>query len=71
VNLKGSPRAFVLKNQWLADNKARTEALWSGIEKTQVSAHGIEWYGTLMAHLLGVMECRAFSVAMNLAQHRT
>jgi hypothetical protein len=23
----------------------------SGIEKKQVSAYGIEWYGTLMAHL--------------------
>jgi hypothetical protein len=29
-------------------------AIWSGIEKKQVSAYGIEWYGTLMAHLNGV-----------------
>ena len=41
---------FALKNQRLADSQARTEALCTGIEKTRVSAHGIEWYGTLMAH---------------------
>jgi hypothetical protein len=33
------------------DNQARTEAVYSGIEKKRVSAYGIEWYGTLMARL--------------------
>jgi hypothetical protein len=38
--------------QSLTDNQARTEAISSGIEKKRFSAHGIEAYGTLMAHLL-------------------
>ena len=45
------PRVSTFNNQYFADNQARTEALCSGIEKTRVSAYGIEWYGTLMAHL--------------------
>jgi hypothetical protein len=35
-------------------NQARTEALYGGIEKKRVSAYGIEAYGTLMAHPLGL-----------------
>jgi hypothetical protein len=47
----GSRCANALTNESLADNKARTEALYGGIERKRVSAYGIEAYGTLMAHL--------------------
>jgi hypothetical protein len=43
------PQLSTFKNQYLADNQARTEALCTGIEKKRVNAYGIEWYGTLTA----------------------
>src|SRR5450631_3220479 len=45
------PRFSTFKSQQLTHNQARTGAIWSGIEKKRVSAHGIEAHGTLMAHL--------------------
>ena len=50
----GLPRLSAFKSQELTDNQARTEAIWSSIETTRVSAYGIESYGTLMAHQCGV-----------------